>query len=198
MDKPFVPAAARNQDAILAALRGWLDEVDTVLELGAGSGQHAVRFAAALPHLSWQATDLAERLPGIEAWRREAGLPNLLPARALDVTRRPWPAWPCQAVYAANLLHFLPAPALETLFAGIGEILPGGGLVLIYGPFHYRGEPVSAGNRALDAWLAGIDPALAIRDFETIDALARGVGLELCEDCRLPANNHLLVWRRSP
>jgi SAM-dependent methyltransferase len=197
MDKPFAPSAARNRDAILDAIRGWLTDVDNVLELGAGSGQHAVHFAAALPHLRWQASDLAHCLPGIEVWRAEAGLANLLPARELDVARRPWPRWPCDAIYAANLLHYARWPALESLFGGIGEILPPGGLVLVYGPFHYRGEAISEGNRALDAWLADVDPGYAIRWFDEVDALACGVGLELCEDRRLPANNHLLVWRRS-
>ncbi|MGE0485474.1 MAG: DUF938 domain-containing protein [Gammaproteobacteria bacterium] len=197
MDKPYAPAAARNREPILDAIRDWLEHVDNVLELGAGSGQHAVHFAQALPHLRWQPTDLASCLPGIEAWRAEAGLANLLPPRELDIARRPWPRWPCQAVYAANLLHFAPWSAVESLFGGVSEILPSGGPLLIYGPFHYHGEAVSEGNRVLDAWLAGVDPGYAIRWFDEVDALARGAGLELCEDRRLPANNHLLVWRRS-
>jgi len=197
MDKPFIPAAENNKRAILAAARGWLEGVGRVLEIGAGTGQHAVHFAAALPHLVWQPSDLAPNLPGIRAWIADAALPNVLPPVALDVGTRPWPEIGFDALYAANLVHFMAWSSVMALFAEAGARLPPGAPLLLYGPFNYGGRYLSEGNRRLDAWLAGHDPAFAIRDFEALDELAVRHGLDLCEDAALPANNRLLVWRRQ-
>ncbi len=196
MDKPFIPAAENNKHAILAAARGWLEGVDRVLEIGAGTGQHAVHIAAALPHLAWQPSDLAANLPGIRAWAAEAALANLLPPVEIDVRVRPWPVSGFDAVYASNLVHYTAWEAVVAFFAEAGARLPPGAPLLLYGPFNYGGRYVSEGNRRLDAWLAARDPAFAIRDFEALDALAVRHGLDLCEDAALPANNRLLVWRR--
>ncbi|MEQ8662510.1 MAG: DUF938 domain-containing protein [Gammaproteobacteria bacterium] len=196
MDKPFIPAAENNKHAILAAITPWLRAVEDVLEVGAGSGQHAVHFAARLPWLRWQASDLPARLPGIRAWVDEAALPNLPPPCALDVAVTPWPVGGCGALYAANLVHFMAWPDVAAFFAGAAAALRPGAPLLLYGPFNYGGRYVSEGNRRLDAWLAAHDPAFAIRDFEALAALAARCGFELCEDAALPANNRLLVWRR--
>ena len=197
MDKPYIAAADHNKDAILAALAPRFAPVRTVLEIGAGTGQHAVHFARALPHLCWQTSDRAALLPGIEAWRAEAALANLLPAIALDVATGPWPAGPYDAVYASNTVHCMAWPVVAALFAGVAAVLRPGGLFALYGPFNIDGRYVSEGNRRLDAWLASQDPAWAIRDRAALVALATGTGLELCEDCALPANNRLLFWRRD-
>lgn len=196
MDKPFIPAAENNKHAILAAARGWLEGVECVLEIGAGTGQHAVHFAAALPALVWQTSDVAAQLPGIRAWVADAALANLLPPVELDVRARPWPVTGFDGIYAANLVHYMAWASVAALFAEAGERLPPGAPLLVYGPFNYGGRYLSEGNRRLDAWLAARDPAFAIRDFEALDELAVRHGLELCEDAALPANNRLLVWRR--
>jgi len=196
MDKPFIPAAENNKQAILAAARAWLEGVEHVLEIGAGTGQHAVHFAAALPALVWQTSDLAPQLPGIRAWVADAALANLPPPVELDVCARPWPVTGFDAIYAANLVHYMAWASVVALFAEAGERLPPAAPLLLYGPFNYAGRYLSEGNRRLDAWLAARDPAFAIRDFEALDELAVRHGLELCEDAALPANNRLLVWRR--
>ena len=197
MEKPWIQAAENNKHAILAAITPWLGTVRDVLEIGAGTGQHAVHFAAALPWLRWQCSDRAALLPGIRAWIDEASLPNLPAPLALDVTSQPWPVAACDAVYAANLVHFMPWPAVGAFLAGAATLLEPGAPLLLYGPFKYDGRHVSEGNRRLDAWLAAQDPAFGIRDFAALDKLAGQYAFELCEDAALPANNRLLVWRRG-
>lgn len=87
-------------------------------------------------------------------------------------------------------------PAVEAMFEGVGRLLGPGGCFALYGPFNYGGRYVSDGNRRLDAWLAAHHPDFAIRDCEALATLATSAGLELCEDCAMPANNRLLIWRR--
>ncbi len=196
MSKPWIDAAARNKDAILEVLRDTFSAATRVLEIGAGTGQHAVHFAAAMPHLVWQTSDLPAALPGITAWVEEAALPNLPAPLVLDVTGRGWPRAGYDAVYASNLVHYMPWPAVEATFAGIGALLAAGGRFALYGPFNVGGRHVSDGNRQLDAWLRAQHPAFGIRDRDELSRLGARHGLGLCEDHGLPANNRLLVWQR--
>lgn len=202
--KPYAPACERNRDPILAVLRTHFADRHRVLEVGSGTGQHAVHFAAALPQLVWQCTDRAEHLPGIRLWLDEAGLANTPPPFALDVGG----AWPgdadaaCphfDAVFSANTLHILGWTGVEAFFAGVGRVLERahGGVLAVYGPFNYGGAYTSDSNRAFDDWLRTRDPLSGIRDFEAVDALARGSALQLVADVALPANNRCLVWRRD-
>lgn len=196
MTKPFAPSCERNQGPILEVLQRHLGTTRRVLEIGSGTGQHAVHFAAAMPWLAWQCSDRADNLPGIAAWRDEAALANTPPAIELDVDG-PWPGNGFDAVFTANSLHIMGWPQVEAFFAGVGKVLQEDGLLIVYGPFNYGGEFTSDSNRAFDQWLKDRDPASGIRDFEAVDALARGVGLCLVEDNAMPANNRCLVWRRS-
>ncbi|WP_411833480.1 DUF938 domain-containing protein [Pseudoxanthomonas mexicana] len=196
MDKPFSPACERNRDPILAVLRRHLRDARSVLEVGSGTGQHAVHFAAAMPWLQWQCSDRAEHLPGIRAWLDEAALPNTPPPLALDVAGD-WPARRRDAVFSANTLHIMGWPEVQAFFAGVAATLAGGGTLAVYGPFNYGGGYTSDSNREFDGWLKARDARSGIRDFEAVDALARGIGLALEEDAAMPANNRCLVWHRT-
>ena len=194
--KPFAPACERNRDPILAVLRTHFADRRRVLEVGSGTGQHAVYFAAAMPWLTWQCADLAAQLPGIRQWLDEAALPNTPPPLALDV-RGPWPSDPYDAVFSANLLHIVGWPEVEAFFAGVGQVLEAGGTLIVYGPFNEGGTYTSESNREFDAWLKARDPRSGIRDVEAVRALAAQVGLEAVDDLAMPANNRCLVWRRA-
>lgn len=196
--KPHAPACERNRDPILDVLRTHFADCQRVLEVGSGTGQHAVYFAAAMPWLTWQCSDVAEQLPGISLWLDGAQLANTPPPLELDV-RGAWPQQSFDAVFSANTLHIMAWPEVETFFAGVGQILqhaPQGGVLAVYGPFNYRGAYTSASNREFDEWLRTRDPRSGIRDFESVDALARGIGLQRVADIAMPANNRTLVWRR--
>lgn len=197
MDKPYIGAADRNKEPILACLRPLLGAAASVFEIGAGTGQHAVHFAAAMPWLRWQTSDLEPALDGIGCWVREAALPNLPAPVALDVTAASWPLGAVDAIYTANTVHYVPWPAVAALFAGAARVLRPGGRLLVYGPFNYGGRSVSAGNEALDRWLRERDPSCAIRHIESVIALGANQGLRLEADYALPANNRLLSWRRE-
>lgn len=197
VDKPFSPSCERNRDPILAVLRRHLAGARRVLEVGSGTGQHAVHFAAAMPWLQWQASDRADHLPGIRAWLDEAGLPNTPAPLELDVDD--WsPAPGFDAVFSANTLHIMGWPQVRAFFAGVGRVLADGGTLVVYGPFNYDGAYTSQSNREFDRWLVQRDPASAIRDFEAVDRLASEAGLALVEDVAMPAHNRCLVWHRSP
>lgn len=195
--KPFSPACERNREPILAVLRGRFAGCRRVLEIGSGSGQHAVHFAAAMPWLSWQCSDRADCLPGIRAWLDEAGLANTPPPLELDVACGPWPAAGFDAVFSANTLHIMGWPEVEAFFAGVGRLFErDGGTLAVYGPFNHGGRYSSDSNREFDAWLKARDPASGIRDDAAVDALARRAGLALVDDAAMPANNRCRAWRR--
>ena len=195
--KPHAPACDRNRHPILAVLREHFADRRRVLEIGSGTGQHAVHFAQAMPWLKWQASDMADNLPGIRAWLDDARLPNTPAPLALDVLG-PWPAMEADAVFTANTLHIMGWDGVQAFFRGAGQLLadaPGSTLVA-YGPFTYGGDYTSDSNREFDAWLKARDPQSGIRDFEAVDTLAGEAGLRLVVDAAMPANNRCLVWRR--
>lgn len=194
--KPFAEACEQNKGPILEVLREVFAEVHGVLEIGSGTGQHAVYFPAMLPHLQWQPSDRAENLPGIELWRTEAGLANVAPALELDVTREPWPVSAVDAVFSANTAHIMAMAAVEDMFAGVGRVLGPGGVFALYGPFSYGGRHTSDSNVRFDQWLRERDPAMGIRDFDDLERLAAAAGLTLLRDYEMPVNNRTLVWRR--
>ena len=197
MSKPFIPAADRNKDPILVALTRILDSVEYVLEIGSGTGQHAVHFAAKLAHLIWQPSDLPACQEAIRSWVDGTGLTNLNAPITLDVMQNPWPHVQADAVYSANTVHYMPEISVISMFQEISKLLPRTGLFCLYGPFNYGGKFVSEGNHQLDKWLKSKDPRYGIRDFEALESLATDVGLILQEDCSMPANNRLLVWARA-
>jgi cyclopropane fatty-acyl-phospholipid synthase-like methyltransferase len=193
--KPFAPACERNREPILAVLRRYFADRHQVLEVGSGTGQHAVHFAAALRWVTWQCSDVAANLPGIRLWLDEAALPNTPPPIVLDV-HGPWPSTSYDAVFSANTLHIVGWDEVEAFFTGVGRVLEDDGMLVVYGPFNYAGTFISESNRDFDGWLKARDPHSGVRDFEAVDALARGIGLKLVDDVDMPANNRCLVWRR--
>ncbi len=194
-DKPFSESCVQNREPILAVLRVWFADRRHVLEIGSGTGQHAVYFAPELPHLEWQTADVPPHHAGIRAWLDAAALPNVRPPLALDANDTAWHGGRYDAVFSANTLHIMSWPEVERCFAGIGKVLESSGVLVIYGPFNYNGAYTSESNARFDAWLKGRDPASGVRDFEAVDALARAQGLVLQQDIAMPANNRTLVWR---
>lgn len=195
--KPFAESCVQNRAPILAILREVFADRRQVLEIASGTGQHAVYFAAALPHLLWQTSELPEHHAGIQAWLNEARLPNALPPLALDVTDMDWPVSGIDAIFNANTVHIVAWPAVQRLFAGIGRVLVPGGKLALYGPFNYGGRFTCESNARFDAWLKARDPRSGVRDFEALDALARAQGLALLADHAMPSNNRTLVWQRA-
>jgi len=196
-NKPFAESCVQNRDPILAVLREWFADRSAVLEIGSGTGQHAVYFGAALPHLRWQTADVVRHHAGILAWLNEAALPNVLPPLALDVSHTEWRSGRYDAIFSANTLHIMGWPEVEHFFAGVGAVLEPGGVLVVYGPFNTNGAFTSESNARFDAWLKARDPASGVRDFEAVDALARAHGLILQQDIAMPANNRTLVWRKN-
>lgn len=195
--KRTAPAAARNREPILEVLRRVLPPRGLVLELASGSGEHAIYFAAALPGLTWQPTDVsADAVASVAAWRDEAGLPNLRPPLPLDATA-PWPVERADAVIAINLIHIAPWAVAEAVFAGAARVLVDDGALITYGPYRFAGAFTAPSNAAFDADLRARDPAWGVRDVVDLDALATRCGLTRVETVALPANNHVLVWRRG-
>ncbi len=196
-EKPFSPACERNRDPILAVIRVWFADSRRVLEVGTGTGQHAVHFAAAMPHLIWQCSDRADYLPGIRQWLGEAALSNTPEPFELDVRGPRWPSITHDGVYSANTLHIMSWPEVEALFAGLAQALRAGGRLAIYGPFRRDGRHVSESNVAFDAKLRAESPHMGIRDLEAVDALAAAIDLQLVEVREMPANNLFVLWRRG-
>jgi cyclopropane fatty-acyl-phospholipid synthase-like methyltransferase len=194
---PSSPACLRNREPILAALRPLLHDRSHVLEIGSGTGEHAVYFSRALPHLQWQTSDVAAHHGTIAARIAAEGAPNCLPPAAFDVSLNQWPHGDFDAVFTANTCHIMSWDEVGSMFAMFDQHLPAGAPVCVYGPFHYGGKPTSASNAAFDASLRERAPHMGIRDFADMAALARAANLTLEHDIEMPANNRLLVWRRS-
>jgi len=190
-------ACERNKDPILRILTNALAHSRSVLEIGSGTGQHAVYFATHLPHLTWQPSDRADYLPGLRGRIAHDGPSNLRPAIELDVHNLPWPVGPVDAIFTANTLHIMEWAAVKDLFRGIGSALSAPGVFCAYGPFRYGGHYTSDSNAAFDKFLQARDPQSGIRNFEDVNTLSVGHGLHLLEDHAMPANNQLLVWHKG-
>ncbi|MEO5703226.1 MAG: DUF938 domain-containing protein [Gammaproteobacteria bacterium] len=194
--RPFSEACEQNKNPILAILRTVFATHKKVLEIGSGTGQHAVYFGHHLPHLLWQTSDLPENHAGIRSWIDEAGIDNVLAPLALDVASADWPIDSVDAIFSANAIHIMSWNHVVKMFAGVGRVLDIGGTLCLYGPFNYGGKFTSASNEQFDAWLKKRDPLSGVRNFEDVNTLARAQGLELVKDYAMPANNRTLVWER--
>ncbi len=195
--KDFSEACERNKSHILRVLQEEFRQVGDVLEVGSGTGQHAAYFARHLPHLRWHPSDLGVNHASILGWAREEGVSNVLPPRTLNVDDLPWSVPPVEGVFTANTVHIIHWGSVQNLFRGVGAVLGEGGVFCVYGPFNYNGRYTSDSNAMFDQWLKQRDPGSGIRDFEAVDVLARSHGLTLHDDHTMPANNRLLVWRRT-
>ncbi|WP_457094194.1 DUF938 domain-containing protein [Microvirga sp. P5_D2] len=191
------PSVTRNRDPILTLLRMLLPQTGTVLEIASGTGEHAVHFAAALPHLLWQPTDCDEQaLRSIAAHRAASGLSNLLVPLRLDAAAPEWPLERADAIVAINMVHISPWPVTQGLIVGAGRVLPPGGMLYLYGPYKENGAHTAPSNEAFDADLRRRNPQWGVRDVEEVADLARASGLDLVERFSMPANNLSLVFRR--
>lgn len=196
MAKPFSQASENNKGPILEVLQRVFANRTHVLEIGSGSGQHAVFFAEQLPHLQWQPTDREDNHAGIRAWLNEAPQPNLADVLALDIRSHDMPSLPIDAAFSANTAHIMSWPTAQLMVQKVAAALPQGGIFALYGPFNYAGEFTSESNANFDQYLRQGDPEQGIRDFEKINEVAELAGLQLQEDNAMPANNRLLVWRK--
>jgi cyclopropane fatty-acyl-phospholipid synthase-like methyltransferase len=196
MEKPFAPSCERNREPILAVLREHFADRTHVLEIGSGTGQHAVHFAAALPQLTWQCADRAEQLPGIRAWLDEAALPNTPAPIELDVAST-WPQQMYDAVYSANTLHIMAWNEVVRFFVALPSVTTANATLVIYGPFNYGGNYTSDSNADFDQWLKARGAHMGIRDAEAVDALASAAGFALIDDVVMPANNRCRIWQRG-
>jgi cyclopropane fatty-acyl-phospholipid synthase-like methyltransferase len=199
--KRYAPATLRNREPIGEVLLQVLPQTGQVLEIGSGSGEHAVFFAASFPALTWQPTDAhSECLASIAAWRAEADLPNLRAPRHLDVCTPAWPAADDQvfdAVVNINMIHIAAWEVCQGLMAGAARVLRGEGILLLYGPFKVAGRHTAPSNAAFDASLKAMDPRFGVRDVAAVAAEAARHGLMLEKQVQMPANNLLLVFRRQ-
>ncbi len=200
MDKPFSPSSEENKQPILEVIAPRLASARSVLEIGSGTGQHAVHFAAALPELRWQCTDVADYLPGIRLWVEDAGLSNLPPPLELNVDSdwsTTFSGVGYDAIYSANTAHIMSLEQVERMFAGVGALLPDQGQFLLYGPFSQDGRHTSESNAHFDRSLRLYDPLSGVRDLRELEDFARAAGLALESDIAMPVNNRTLVWRRQ-
>lgn len=195
--KRYSEACEQNRLPILDILRDEFAGTRQVLEIGSGTGQHAVYFSRHLPHLQWQTSDLAENHASIRAWLAEAGLANARPPLLLDVSRSDdWPGMPFDGVFSANTAHIMGWPAVECMFAGVGILLGRSGRFCLYGPFNYGNRHTSPSNRQFDRWLKRRDTCSGLRNFEDLEELAVSHGMKLRADHEMPVNNRLLVWEK--
>jgi cyclopropane fatty-acyl-phospholipid synthase-like methyltransferase len=200
MNKPFSQACENNKQPILDILTTVFSEKKHVLEVGSGTGQHAIFFGQQLPHLTWQTSDLSINHQGINLWLDEAGSANVQRPIVIDLDKKwamPAGNHPVDGLYTANTLHIISWPLVVKFFAGLQSNLTPDASVCIYGPFNYEGKFSSESNANFDLWLKERDVNSGIRDIETILLLANSAGLTLIDDHAMPANNRLLVFSKS-
>lgn len=189
----FSPAAERNREPILAVLKRHVPEEARVLEIGAGTGQHAVYFSERLTVSSWLPTELPGQLPKLRARIEREGGPSLLEPVAVDVMEQPWKLEPVDVIFTANTAHIMPWPNTLALLEEAAHLLTAGGKLVIYGPFMYAGRHTAPSNEAFDRSLKLRDPEMGVRDAELLVRHAAAAGFELIEDAGMPANNRTLI-----
>lgn len=196
MNKPFSQSCENNKHAILNVLKKYLNNDSHVLEIGSGTGQHAVYFAKNLPSITWQTSDIPENHQGIQQWLSAHPAPNLLPPMHLDLNQS-WPIMQTDHIFSANTLHIISWPLVGSFFQGVDATLNSGGILCLYGPFNYHGKFTSTSNANFDVWLKGRDKRSGIRDFEAITELAKKAQLSILEDIEMPANNRMLIFKKQ-
>ena len=195
MDKPYSPAADRNKDFILEVLKQYITTEGRLIEIGSGSGQHAVHMAKSLPDVQWVTTDQPEYHEGINAWVEEAKLSNLHGPKKLTIGTDDFPdKKPFNFAYSANTLHIMSWKECKTLFKLLGKRLREGGLVFFYGPFNYDGKFTSDSNRDFDQMLKSRDSKSGIRNYEDVLAAMNKAGFKILSDVEMPANNRTLIF----
>ena len=195
--KPFAPPTGRNCQPILDVLRNEFRHANSVLEIGSGTGQHAVLFAAELGHLVWQTSDLDENHEGIRAWLTDAALPNLREPLSLDVRTAALGGTVYDAAFSANTAHIMSVAAVEKMFALVADALQNGGVFCLYGPFRQDGEFNTSSNADFHKSLRSQDSAMGIRHLEDLDQFAATGGMRRERLYAMPSNNLIVVWQKS-
>jgi len=194
-NKPYSESCDQNREPILAVIGPILTGSSSLLEIGSGTGQHAVYFAGHLPQIRWQTSDRAESLAAIHMWLDDSNPGNVLEPLELDVCQDHWPRQTYDAIFTANTLHIMGDDEMRCFFTGLARVVGPGADILIYGPFNYQGQYTSDSNRQFDQWLKSRDRRSSIKNFEDVCALAEEVGISLVYDYAMPANNRLLHLR---
>ena len=195
--KPYAESCVQNQDVILKQLQTLCPDPASILEIGSGTGQHAVHFAAHLPHLKWYTSDRLENHPGIKLWLDESLLNNLHYPIDLDVKQGNWPELNIDIVYSANTAHIMSQSEVEYFVKGVGKLLNENGLFILYGPFNYNGLYTSESNQHFDNWLKQRDSQSGIKDFDFLDSIAKQSGLVFNQQIEMPVNNKILCWKKT-
>lgn len=195
--KPYSESCDQNRDAILEIIKPLFKNLKGVLEVGSGTGQHAIYFAKEMPHLIWHSSDQAEYHDGIKQWLADAKLDNTPAPIELNVSTNDWPKLDVEAIFSANSVHIMTWENVIDFINNAGKLLETNGLLVLYGPFNYDNDYTSKSNAIFDVWLKERDPDSGIRDFEAVDKLAQQVGLTLKEEYEMPANNRILCWQKS-
>lgn len=196
-ERPFAEYAARNAAPIFEILRREFSGASRVLEIGSGTGQHAVVFAERLGHLRWQTSDLDENHAGIRAWIETAGTDNVLPPLSMDVREASVTAAAYDAAFSANTAHIMDIDAVRKMFLLVGRALRHDGIFCLYGPFRKESRFNSPSNAAFDANLKSRNPSMGIRDLEVLDDFAHAAGLRRVRFYAVPSNNNVVVWQRG-
>ena len=195
--KPYAETAEENKYVVLPVLEPWLDGVSEVLEIASGTGQQIVYFAEKCPQISWQASDLAENIPGIRLWIEEAGLSNLREPLVLDVAEPSWAGSEIPFIYTSNSLHIMAWPQVEKFFEHAGSYLARGAVMCIYGPFSFDGKHVSESNIRFDRYLQQSGRGSGVRDTAELSTLGKKHKLLLLDAIAMPHNNHILIWQKT-
>ena len=192
MNRPYSESCDHNKVAIYDVIEPYLE--GEVLEIGSGTGQHAVHFAELKPNVSWQCSDLAGNIPGIMAWIQFSALTNLSMPVELDVAGD-WPPRSFNLIYTANSFHIMGEAEVKECIRGVASCLNKNGFFIVYGPFNYNGQFSSDSNRQFEQWLKARNPNSGIKDVGWLEELAAGSNLELVKDIAMPANNRILIWK---
>ena len=191
------PAAERNFLPILGVLKREFKDARRVVEIGAGTGQHAAGFAGELNWLTWLPTDRQVNLADMHRWYEASARPNLEQPQALDVAADTLPAESFDAAFSANTAHIMDTGAVRKMFRLLGNALEAGGRFCLYGPFRENGAFSTESNARFDASLRASDPSMGIRDLAAIDADAEDAGLRRLRRFAMPGNNLMLVFERG-
>ncbi len=194
--KPYSASCDQNREPIFNVIQPLLENKTNVLEIGSGTGQHAVYFAQKMPHLIWQSSDQIGYHKGINLWLNDASLDNTPPPIPLDVSNNQWPEHHFDVIFSANAVHIMSWQNVIDFIESAPKLLHQNGLFILYGPFNYAGKYTSDSNQQFDQWLKQQNPQSAIRDFEAVNELAEQQGLKLLNDYPMPANNRILCWQK--
>lgn len=195
-NRPFAESCEQNKEPILNVLKQIFIRDGDLLEIGSGTGQHALFFSEQLPHLTWQPTDMEDQIAGMKLWLCDASHDRMKEPKILDVSQKDWLIDPVDYAFTANTIHIVSWAKVISMFEGMGKVLKPDGLFANYGPFNYGGQFTSESNARFDQWLKARDPESGVRNFEDLETLAKENGMELFKDFEMPANNRTLVWKK--